>query len=116
MTDLETRIAEAKALQVKPATKPAPTPRNARQRAMYATFQRIDHKHDKPKIQYFPQEKRYCFPANCGNARNPLVFGKIPLEYQIREIIENERVMHSNGLRNTNKTKWMQRVKSMKFR
>ena len=34
-------------------------------------------------------EKRYSFPANLGNARNPLVFGKIPVQYQVRERIEN---------------------------
>lgn len=59
---------------------PAPTP---------AQLRHIDRKHAIPKIRYFRQEPRYAFPANMGNARNPLVFGKIPKAYAEREKKEN---------------------------
>jgi hypothetical protein len=116
ITELERRIAEAKALQTKPAAKPRLTPLTSQQRAMHRLFRSIDRKHEKPKIQYFPQETRYAFPANIGNARNPLVFGKIPLEYQIRELIENARAIHAQGLANTNKQRHLTRVQSMNWK
>jgi hypothetical protein len=67
-------------------------------RATKRFFKRADYKVLTPKIVEHRAEYRYAQPPNIGNARNPLVFGRIPLEYQIREQIENERVMHDASL------------------
>lgn len=94
MDELARRLEQVKALQTRETKQVSPS-RTKRQRQ----FDAIDRKHMKRKVLYFPQESRYAFPANIGNARNPLVFGKIPVEYQIVELIENEQVMVRAGLR-----------------
>lgn len=114
-SELDSRIQLVKLLQSKPVSVKKPA-KNNKQSRMSRVFNAIDRKHAKPKIQYFPQERRYCFPANIGNARNPLVFGKIPVNYQIRELLENARSNHVAGLTNTNKTMHLERVRRMNYK
>jgi hypothetical protein len=80
------------------------------------TFNRIDHKHAKPKIMNFRQETRYAFPANLGNAVNPLIFGKIPKPYIELERKQNAKVLRDNGLASTNLKAYRERVRAMNFR
>ena len=83
--ELAARVALARSLQAsKPKLPAKPKIRKA--------FQAIDRKHNIPKIvRHYTRE--YAFPAHMGNARNPLVFGKVPLEYRICEQMENEQVL-----------------------
>lgn len=113
--ELDARIELVRKMQTRIPVERKPQPTN-RQSRMTRKFAAIDRKHAVPKIRYFPQERRYAFPANIGNAVNPLVFGKIPIEYQIAEKMQNAIANHNAGLCNTNKTKYLERVKRMNYK
>lgn len=115
MLDSSNLLATIKAQQTKPKSEAKPKKTN-KQTAILRKFAAIDRKHEVPKIRYFPQERRYAFPANIGNAVNPLVFGKIPLAYQLQELLENARANHAAQLKNTNHKAWQKRVKSMNYK
>jgi hypothetical protein len=94
MDELQRRIELAKSLQAKPVSSPIPRKTRKQSKSKWSRIAaRIDRSVMPAKLRYFPQESRYAFPPNMGNARNPLIFGKIPLDYQIMEQIENEQVM-----------------------
>jgi hypothetical protein len=116
--ELQARVNEARALQTH--SKPRITRENRGNGHLSARvkrqFRQADKNAAKPKIMNFRQEPRYAFPANLGNARNPLIFGKIPVRYQVIEKWENEQTLHNAGLANTNKTKYLERIRSMYFR
>ena len=115
MLDSLDLLATIKAQQTKPKSEAKPKKTN-KQTRMMRVFAAIDRKHAVPKIRYFPQERRYAFPANIGNAVNPLVFGRIPIEYQIAEKMQNAIANHNAGLCNTNKTKYLARIKRMNYK
>ena len=113
--ELDARIELVRKMQTRIPGERKPQPTNKQSR-MLRRFKQIDRKHAVPKIRYFPQERRYAFPANIGNAVNPLVFGKIPLAYQLQEMLENARANHAAQLKNTNHKAWQKRVKSMNYK
>jgi len=53
----------------------------------------IDRKHATPRIKRV-YEYKYAYPPNIGDARNPLVFGRIPDEYAEAEKQENKRSLY----------------------
>ena len=93
MTNLEQRVKLARQLQAATKVKASPEPTGRKQTLLQRKLKAIDRKHDIPKIRYFRQEYRYAMPPNVGDARNPLIFGKIPIEYQVIEAWENEQVL-----------------------
>lgn len=115
--ELQTRITEARALQTRVN---APITRhNAGTGHLSARtkreFKRIDRNTAKPKLQYFRAEYKYAMPQNIANARNPMIFGKIPLEYQVIESWENEQALHAS-MCNPNSASYRARVASLNFR
>ena len=53
----------------------------------------VDRKHATPRIKRV-FEYQYAYPPNIGNARNPLVFGKIPDVFAEQEKQENLRSLY----------------------